>query len=422
MRTSAPLALIISAIWIVFVSGACHALAWLVPEATSTAVSDTAKTSQTPVIPTKTMPSPSASVPPASPVPGIRGERPPLIPLPPVGMLYNAAYPGEPSGAEDDITLEDLQTFEEAAGKSLVWVYFSHNWYKSPEFPQRTADWIRQAGSIPYVRLMLRSDSEQYHADEDYSPIRILEGAWDDDLRAWMQAARNYHAPLIVEYGTEMNGEWFSWNGSWNGAGGTAAYGDAAIPDGPERFRDAYRRIIDLGRAEGAANLTWVFHVNAYDNPDEPWNRFESYYPGDDYIDWLGVSVYGAQTPLDEEWEPFRTAMDAAYLRLARLSPEKPIALLEFGATSRNPHMSQEQWAENALKDITAMRWKRLFALAWWNDAWQNDDDPAHDTDMRVQSNPLLAAVFQQYVGDNPLVLGKVYSGEEGQSSSQEDE
>ena len=74
-------------------------------------------------------------------------------------------------------------------------------------------------------------------------------------------------------------------------------------------------------RQEGAANILWVFHANNDDNPQAPWNRLENYYPGDEYIDLVGVSVYGALTPLEEEWPEFRPAMDSAYPRLAALSP-----------------------------------------------------------------------------------------------------
>ena len=51
---------------------------------------------------------------------------------------------------------------------------------------------------------------------------------------------------MLVEFGTEMNGFWFPWNGKWNGAGATTGYGDPALPDGPERFRDAYRHVHDV--------------------------------------------------------------------------------------------------------------------------------------------------------------------------------
>jgi hypothetical protein len=33
------------------------------------------------------------------------------------------------------------------------------------------------------------------------------------------------------------------------------------LPDGPEPFQDAYRRIIQACRSEGSENITRVFHV-----------------------------------------------------------------------------------------------------------------------------------------------------------------
>jgi hypothetical protein len=154
-----------------------------------------------------------------------------------------------------------------------------------------------------------------------------------------------------------------------------------------------------------------VFHANNDDVPGEDWNRLENYYPGDEWIDWIGVSVYGAQTPLEEEWLSFREMMDAAYPRLAALSADKPILLLEFGVAANNPLGDQAQWAEAALTDLTSLRWERLIGFSWWNEFWQNDDDPAHDTTMRLQDNPQLAAVFRRLVGENAAVLGRAVLG-----------
>ncbi len=331
----------------------------------------------------------------------------PQINLPPPGFLYHGVYPGGITGEEDDLTLNDVRAYEQAAGKPAAWVYFSHNWYHGRDFPITTTTWIRQAGSVPYIRLMLRSDAEQNHAEPTFTLTRLIQGDFDADLRAWARAARQFGSPLIAEYGTEMNGEWFPWNGVWNGGGVLDGYGDPAIPDGPERFRDAYRHIIQMSREEGATNITWVFHINANDIPADPWNRFEAYYPGEEWIDWLAVSNYGAQTPLEPDWPQFRDEMDQVYPRLAALSAQKPIILAEFGVTSGNPHGNQADWAEAALTDLTGSRWPRLIGFSWWNEAWQNDDDPAHDTDMRVQANPNLAEVFQSLVSAQAQVLGR---------------
>lgn len=337
-----------------------------------------------------------------------------VISSPPEGQIYHAVYPGHEGGTgeEDDITSEDLSSYEETVGKSVAWVYFSHNWYRDMNFPLETATWIREGGSIPFIRLMLRDHPEQYRKNRNFTLKRILKGKFDEDLHAWARDARDFDSPLIVEFGTEVNGEWFPWNGKWNGGRKKKEYGDPTYPDGPERFRDAYRHIIDIMREEGASNITWVFHVNNDDVPNKTWNRFEKYYPGDDYIDWIGVSVYGAQTPTDEEWLLFSDMMDEVYPRLESLSTSKPIVVLEFGVTSGNPLGDQAEWAEDALKNLTELRWPRVIGFSWWNEAWQNDDDPDHDTDMRVQDNPDLADVFQKLVGKQDHVLGSVVQSE----------
>jgi beta-mannanase len=272
----------------------------------------------------------------------------------------------------------------------------------------KTAQWIRDEGGIPFIRLMFRSDAVQNHAEPTFLLNRILIGDFDPDLRAWAQAARDFDSPLIVEFGTEVNGAWFSWNGKWYGEGTTDKYGDPSEPDGAELFKDTYRHIIEIYHNEGADNITWVFHVNWNDLPEESWNRLEKYYPGDDWIDWIGVSMYGAQTPIDTEFLPFREMMDAVYPRLEALSSNKPIVLLEFGATSGNSHGDQAAWAQAAFNDLFSLRWKRIIGFSWWNDNWENDDYPKHNTDMRVQSNPALTAVFRRMVGDNPQVIGRL--------------
>ncbi len=329
-----------------------------------------------------------------------------IVAVPSEGQLYHGVFPGGVTGEEDDISPAEVESYEQLAGKPAAWVYFSHNWYRSRGFPLDTASWIRERGSVPFIRLMLRSSPEQNRPERTFSLSRILQGDFDEDFRSWARGARDFESPLFVEFGTEVNGKWFPWNGWWNGKD-RKSYGDPTYPDGPERFRDAYRHIIQTMRQEGADNILWVFHANNGDYPQAPWNSFENYYPGDDYIDCLGVSVYGALTPMEEEWPELRELLDAAYPRLAALAPTKPILLLEFGATRNNSRGDQAEWAKRALSDLVQNRWPRVMGFSWWNEAWQNDDNPAHDTSMRLQDNPALAAVFQAWVGAQRKVLGR---------------
>jgi beta-mannanase len=182
--------------------------------------------------------------------------------------------------------------------------------------------------------MMARSGFEENRADSVYRMQRIIDGDFDAALSEWFRQAARVPGPLLVEFGTEVNGEWFPWNGKWNGAGETTGYGDSAYPDGPERFRDAYRHIIDLSRQAGADNITWFFHLDALELPETAWNRFELYYPGDAYIDWIGVSVYGP-FHAEEEYEDFDRILRHVYNRIRQMT-RKPVAIAEFGVSELN--------------------------------------------------------------------------------------
>ena len=52
-----------------------------------------------------------------------------------------------------------------------------------------------------------------------------------------------------------------------------------------------------------------------------------------------------------------------------------------------------------------ASRWPRLLGFSWWNEWWQNDNNPAHDTTMRLEDNPALSNVFRTLVGGSTNVL-----------------
>jgi hypothetical protein len=316
--------------------------------------------------------------------------------LPPAEKMYHGVYPGGVDGEEEDITLNDVLQYEAASGQHVAWVYFSNNWYKGRAFPLSTAQWIRAHGAVPYIRLMMRSEDHKPGKPERvFSLQAIIQGKFDDDLRAWARAARDFQSPILVEYGTEMNGDWFGWNGRYHGGARQDRFGDPRKPDGPERFVAAWRHIVGLMREEGASNLVWVWHPDSGDNPDFSWNRLENYYPGDDVVDWVGVSCYGYHTPMDR-WEPesFRLLMDRFYERLQKLAPGKPLIVAEFGQTAGNPRHSASEWAANALDDLFGGRWPRVIGFSWWNERWENDDNAKHNTTMRLQDNKELATVF----------------------------
>ena len=308
------------------------------------------------------------------------------------GKLYHGFYFGgigtdthDPT--EHDVTPQDVERYEETVGTKAAWIYFSDNWFESRKFPEAICSWIRQLGKIPYVRLMLRSDVDQLRGEKVFSLDKIIAGDFDDDLRAWARVAKDFGTPLLIEWGTEPNGKWFSWNGKWNGG----------VKVGPAKYITAYRRIVALMRAEGADNLQWIWHVNWLDEPEQKWNSFENYFPGEKYCDWVALSAYGPTTPrMEDGAENFAFKMREAYPRLLKIAPGKPIIIAEFGCDLHNKHCDAAEWARGALADIFSQKWPAIVGFCWWNEGWQNDNHKKNDTDMITWHDANLTRAFRE--------------------------
>lgn len=294
---------------------------------------------------------------------------------PPPQGVYHSAFP-DFGGSEDRVTAARVNSFERMVNKNIVWAPFSDNWGKSKiRFPENSVKILHSQGVIPYIRMMPRNQIEGSHEAKEADPVynlqRIIDGDFDASLRQWAREAKNSGIPIIIDFAPEMNGDWFSWSGKYNGGSIKNKYSDPDLADGPERYRDAYIHIIGIFREEGATNVTWVFHVNAKSFPEESWNNYNAYYPGDEYIDWIGFSVYGAITP-DEEWESFTQIMDSTYPKLEAVSPNKPLAVLEYGIIERKG--KKAQWIHDALRSIESGKYPRIKAMNYWNEAWENAD------------------------------------------------
>ena len=274
-----------------------------------------------------------------------------VLGAPAKGRVYHAAFP-DFGGPESRVSAARIRSFERLAKRRIAWAYFSNNWLRGRvRFPARHVRQIELAGRVPFIRIMARSGFGA-GPDPHFTMRSIAGGAWDSELTEWCGRARDAGIPLLAEFGTEVNGDWFPWNGRWNGGGRTNGYGNPQLADGPESFRDAYRRIVDICRAEGANDITWFFHVDVGGWPKKPWNRIAGYYPGDAYVDWIGVSDYGPLKPR-QPWVGFRRRLDRSYARIARLAPTKPIAVLEYGAAEDwGEPRHKARWIRRAIRDV----------------------------------------------------------------------
>lgn len=315
--------------------------------------------------------------------------------------IYHSAFPDFGDGVTSDYRAK-IQAYDALVKKNLAIVVLQNDFVDGFEFPSAQINEIIKLGKTPLIRILPRSVRTQgLGQDAVYSMSHFLDGSFDAGLKKWAGVAKNVPSPLMVEFGPEVNGNWYPWNGQWNGGKEAGLYGDPTLADGPERFRDAYRRVIDLFRAEGVKNVTWVFHVDSQPIPEEPWNAIKNYYPGDGYIDWIGVSVFGAQLTGDW-WGPFTETLDARWGELTALSPTKPIAIAEWGVIEKKGDpLAKGQWISGAMEAIVSGRYPRLKAINYWHErSW----DGGVDKNFRIDTSPFSLQSFIGEIG-SPLFL-----------------
>ena len=307
---------------------------------------------------------------------------------PPEQGVYHAAHP-DFGMTSDLVSAESVRRFESLAGRRLVWSYFSWHWKDGIIFPSGQCRALNGAGVVPLIGIMPWSTLRQGESEPVYTLDRISRGDFDRELAACAEEVRGLGFPVMMEFGPEVNGSWFPWNGAWNGRD---AGGETGLPGGPERFRDAFRRVVEIFRRNGAEDVTWVFHIAAAAAPPEPWNSAANYYPGDDCVDWIGVSVYGMPDK-NGAIRPFDEIIKHVYPGMCAISDAKPLAVLELGAPECH---AKAGWITDALGSINSGRYPRIKAVAWWNRIQKSDGSPSR---LEIDSSPGSLSAYRAGVG-----------------------
>jgi hypothetical protein len=316
--------------------------------------------------------------------------------------IYFGAY-ADFGYSESDVTTKKIKDFENLAGKKLAWVYMTNSWKDGIVYPKKKIHTIVKSGSTPFIRFLPRSDDgkNETTADKLYTLQNIIDGKFDEELKKWAKDAMSDDIPILMDFGLEMTGFWFPWCGFYNGGGELAGYGDASYPDGPERFRDAYRHIINLFRTEGVKHVTWFFHPDIQRLPDKEWNSAKYYYPGDEYIDWIGLSVYGVQRD-NAPWIYFSKALERRHMLIDEITDKKPIALLEFAVTDNHAGGSKSAWLEDAFSSILYNPYFDFKAISYWHENWINP--VGQKSTLRIDSSKESLETFKRLIQDNHFI------------------
>lgn len=227
----------------------------------------------------------------------------------------------------------------------------------------------------------------------------ITSGHYDEYLDNWANGMREFGGPVLLRFGHEMNGDWYPWSGIFNGAGTLDGYGDPTLPDGPERFVDAYRYIHNRFTENGAENVLWVWCPNAPFSGMQTalgdWNNAAAYYPGDEYVDWMcfdgynwGDSAFG-QT-FNARWTSFDEIFASSYAELQAINPEKPIIIGEFASTEEGG--DKAAWISDTFQKIRA-DYPQIRAIIWFH--------ISKETDWRIDSSDAALEAYRNAVADD---------------------
>lgn len=195
----------------------------------------------------------------------------------------------------------------------------------------------------------------------------ISTGRYDAYLRQSANLAATWRGPLFIRFAPEMNLPSSAWGPMVNG-------------NTPAAYVAAWRHVVQIFRNAGAINVRWIW------SPDQDCDGrcpFTTFYPGDAWVDWLGLDGYNGGPALGAPWVSFAQEFANSYAAITRMS-SRPLMIAETGSGEAGG--SKAQWIDQAFLDaVPAM--PRIRAVTWFNHN--------KETDWRVNSSPSALAAFR---------------------------
>lgn len=224
-------------------------------------------------------------------------------------------------------------------------------WHAVPPTADEPVTFRPLPGSDPKALKSVQGRLLDEQFREVLTPGTALHAKWAaqvDAVAVFLKQLEAAHVPVLWRPYHEMNGDWFWWGGR---AADTAAL---------------YRQIFDrLVNHHHLKNLLWVWSM---DRVSKPGMEHEKYFPGIDYVDVLGLDVYG------------NDFAQSYYESLEKLSQGKPLALAEVGNPPALEILArQPKWTYYVTWAGMVRNTKRSTYAALFHDPrLLNLDDPAY--------------------------------------------
>jgi beta-mannanase len=282
--------------------------------------------------------------------------------------------------AHDAFGLGLLPGFEARAGKGVRIVMTFIAWGMNSSFPEQECNRIIGRGSYP----MITWEPWNYKDNKrEWNHAAVLSGKYDAYILKWARAIKNWGKSIFLRPMHEMNGNWYPWCVNHNGNTYVS-------------FIAVWKYLVDKFNAVGAYNVTWVWCPGNVSLPSS--NSIKRCYPGDEYVDWLGVDGYnfGTSQAWGSKWESFREMFKSVYNEITGLS-RKPLMIGEFASSEIGGNKAN--WISDALGSQLKNNYKRIKAVVWFN--------IDKETDWRIESSPEAQNAYKKAIADNYYLSDK---------------
>lgn len=168
----------------------------------------------------------------------------------------------------------------------------------------------------------------------------------------------------------------------------------------PKNYIACFRYITSYFRENKIENIATVWCSCPYPGTEQ----FEPYYPGDKYVDWFGIDIFGAQLFKNNIYEPIEK-----FLKMA-IKHKKPVMIGESSAIKigmENGEKIWKEWFKPYFKFIK--NYPQIKAFCYINYDWGKDWKTPKWKNSRIEENE---DVRKRYVKElsNPIYIN--YSGE----------
>ncbi|MBU0502286.1 MAG: hypothetical protein KJ811_03455 [Candidatus Margulisbacteria bacterium] len=282
-----------------------------------------------------------------------------------------------------------IAKLEEQIGKKPAMIMWYQDW--SCKFPKDEAETITKYGAVPQIVW-----EPWYWQDKSKVKLKdIVDGKWDNYIRFWAQDIKDFNQPIFIRLAHEFNLTIYPWG----------------VPNNeqdPTLYIKAFRHVVDVFRREKVENVKWVWCFNNYSNPpNEAWNDWAEAYPGDKYVDWVGIDGYNwGKTQEWSGWETFKVLFRDQVRRAKMLWPTKPIMIAEFSSAEKGGDKAAwiseiPEYLKSSLRDIDAIIWF----------------DIKKEADWRIKSSKESLAAFKEimkdpvFLSDGPALAKHTVSG-----------